>query len=100
MNLGRTGIWLRTDAMSATETARFAQRIEELGYSALWIPEILGRHPFAQASWLLASTHRLIVATGIANILPRAAYVTAAAQKTLAEQSDTPIYQPRFLPGW
>ena len=94
MKLGPMGVWLRTDAMTAAETARFAGRIEELGYSALWIPEILGRHPFAQAAWLLASTKRLIVATGIANILSREAYVTAAAQKTLAEQSDG-----RFLLG-
>ncbi len=79
---------------SATRPFGFLKSWVELGYSALWIPEILGRHPFAQASWLLASTHQLIVATGIANILSRPAYVTAAAQKTLAEQSDG-----RFLLG-
>ena len=46
------------------------------------------------ASWLLAKTERLIVATGIANIYARDPAATAAAQKTLAEQSGG-----RFLLG-
>ncbi len=94
MNLGSTGVWIVTDGLTAEQTAEFAQRVEELGYSVLWYPEIFGRHSFVQASWLLARTRTLIVASGIANIYAREAFATASAQKTLAEQSGG-----RFLLG-
>ncbi|MBM4337675.1 MAG: TIGR03620 family F420-dependent LLM class oxidoreductase, partial [Deltaproteobacteria bacterium] len=81
-------------ALTAAQAAEAAQRIESLGYGAFWIPEAIGRHPFAHAAWLLAKTERLVVATGIANIYARDAAATAAAQKTLAEQSGG-----RFLLG-
>ena len=94
MQLGKLGVWYFTEMLSAAQSAEAAQRIESLGYGAFWIPEAIGRHPFAHAAWLLAKTERLIVATGIANIYARDAAATAAAQKTLAEQSGG-----RFLLG-
>ena len=94
MDLGPTGVWHFTDGASATAAAQTAQRIEALGYGALWIPETIGRHPFAHAAWLLANTAKLIVATGIASIYHREPGVTLAAQHTLAEQSGN-----RFLLG-
>jgi probable F420-dependent oxidoreductase len=94
MQLGKLGVWYFTETLPAAQSAEAAQRIESLGYSAFWIPEAIGRHPFAQAAWLLAKTERLVVATGIANIYARDAAATAAAQKTLAEQSGG-----RFLLG-
>jgi len=94
MRLGPIGVWYFTESLSAGQSAEMAQRIEALGYSALWFPEAVGRHPFAQAAWLLAKTERLIVATGIANIYARDPTASASAQKTLAEQSNG-----RFLLG-
>jgi probable F420-dependent oxidoreductase len=94
MRLGPLGVWYFTESLTARESAEMAARVEALGYSALWIPEALGRHAFAQASWLLAKTERLVVATGIANIYARDPAATASAQKTLAEQSGG-----RFLLG-
>ena len=94
MQLGKLGVWYFTETLTAAQSAEAAQRIESLGYGAFWIPEAIGRHPFAHAAWLLAKTERLIVATGIANIYARDAAATAAAQKTLAEQSGG-----RFLLG-
>jgi probable F420-dependent oxidoreductase len=94
MELGKLGVWYFTDGMSAPAAAATAQRIEELGYGALWIPETVGRNPFVHASWLLANTTKLVIATGIANIYHREPGVTMAAQKTLAEQSGN-----RFLLG-
>jgi probable F420-dependent oxidoreductase len=94
MQLSRIGVWYFTESLTAAQAAEAAQRIESLGYGALWIPEAFGRHPFAHAAWLLAKTERLIVATGIANIYARDAAASAAAQKTLAEQSNG-----RFLLG-
>ena len=39
MKLGTTGVWYFTETMPAPQAAEFAQRIESLGYSTLWIPE-------------------------------------------------------------
>ena len=94
MELGKLGVWYFLDGLPAAAAAETAQRIENLGYSALWIPETVGRHPLVHASWLLANTSKLIVATGIANIYHREPGVTLAAQMTLAEQSGN-----RFLLG-
>ena len=94
MHPGKLGVWFFTDRLRATQAATAARRMEDLGYSALWIPETMGRDPFAHAAWLLANTQRLVVATGIANIYHREPGVTMQAQKTLAEQSGN-----RFLLG-
>jgi len=94
MDLSKLGVWFFTDAMAAPIAADTAKRIEDLGFSALWIPETVGRNPFVHAAWLLANTTSLIIATGIANIYHREPGVTLAAQNTLAEQSDN-----RFLLG-
>ena len=50
MKLGELGVWYFLDGMPAAVAAAAAKRIESLGYSALWIPETIGRHPFVQAS--------------------------------------------------
>ena len=94
MELGKIGVWQFLDALPASRAAEAAKRFEGLGYSALWIPETLGRHPFVQASYLLANTSSLVLATGIANIYHREPGVTKAAQMSLAEQSGN-----RFLLG-
>jgi len=94
MELGKVGVWSFPDRLPAPEAARFAQRVEALGYSALWLPEAVGRDPFASAAWLLANTENLVLATGIASIYARDANAMKAAQMTLAEQSGG-----RFLLG-
>lgn len=94
MQLGKLGVWYFLDGQPAAQAAAMAQRIEQLGYSALWIPETVGRHPFVHAGWLLSQTTKLVLATGIASIYHREPGVTLAAQNTLAEQSGN-----RFLLG-
>lgn len=94
MDIGRLGVWYFLEGLPAPVAAEAAQRIEALGYGALWIPETLGRHPLVHAGWLLANTSKLVLATGIANIYHREPGVTLAGQKTLAEQSGG-----RFLLG-
>jgi hypothetical protein len=71
MELGKLGVWVSMDSMTAAAAAAFAKRVEEWGYAALWIPESRGRNALTHSSWLLANTQRLIVATGIANIYAR-----------------------------
>lgn len=87
MELGKLGVWYFLDGKTAPEAAEFARRIESLGYSALWIPETIGRHPFVLAGWLLANTDRLVLATGIANIYARDAGASMAGARSLAELS-------------
>jgi probable F420-dependent oxidoreductase len=87
MQLGKMGVWYFFDGLPATAAAEAAKRVESLGYSALWVPETVGRDPFVHASWLLANTSKLVIATGIANIYHREPGVMMQAQKTLAEQS-------------
>ena len=45
--LGRLGVWTWFDMMPAAKAAETAKKIEEWGYSALWLPEAVGRDPFA-----------------------------------------------------
>lgn len=94
MDIGKLGVWTFFDALTAPVAAQAAKRIEALGYGALWIPEAVGRHPFVLASWLLANTDKLVIATGIANIYHREPGVTLAGQNSLNEQSSG-----RFLLG-
>src|SRR5260370_32544287 len=94
MELGKLGVWISMDGMTATAAAAFAKRVEERGYAALWIPESRGRNALVHSSWLLANTQRLIVATGIANIYARDPMAMANGQRGLAEQS-----AGRFLLG-
>jgi hypothetical protein len=38
MELGKLGVWISMDGMSAAAAAGFARRVEEWGYAALWLP--------------------------------------------------------------
>jgi probable F420-dependent oxidoreductase len=82
---GEVGLWSSDlNALPAPQAREAAAEIEELGYSALWFGEALGREAFTNASMLLSATNRLVVATGIANIFVRDAWATNAAAKTIA----------------
>jgi probable F420-dependent oxidoreductase len=94
MKLGKLAVWSSTDTFTASAAAEFAHKVESWGYSALWLPEAVGRNVLVHASWLLAKTSRLIVATGIANIYARDAMAMASARIALNEQSGG-----RFLLG-
>ena len=85
MDLGKIGVWTWLDHLSAVEAAAFATRAESWGYSALWLPEAVGRDPFALISYLAARTERIILATGIANIYARDPMATKALWKTVSE---------------
>ena len=86
-DLGRLGIWSWMDNGSFSEAAEFAQRIEKMGYGALWLPEAVGRDPFVTITHLAGATSRLYLATGIANIYARDAMAMAAIRNSLNELS-------------
>jgi probable F420-dependent oxidoreductase len=94
MDIGKIGIWFFLDAMSAAQTVEFVRMAEKLGYGAMWIPEAVGRDPFAHIGYLAAHTEKIVFATGIANIYARDPISMSAASKTVAEASGG-----RFLLG-
>ena len=94
MQLGKLGVWASLDTMTAGEAQAFAQSLERRGYQTLWMPESRGRNVLVTASWLLAGTTRLNIASGIANIYARDAMAAANAHRGLNEQSGG-----RFLLG-
>ncbi|WP_157253704.1 TIGR03620 family F420-dependent LLM class oxidoreductase [Nonomuraea typhae] len=93
--LGRVGIWAGDfDTLPAAGIRHAAATIEDLGYGALWLPELMGREAIAQAAILLAATRRITVAAGMTDIYARDAVTAAAAQRTLDE-----AFPGRFLLG-
>ena len=80
--------------MASDQAIAFAEKVENLNYSSLWLPETTGRDPFSHIAMLLSNTEHLIFATGIANIHHRHPGVTKQAAATLAEMSSN-----RFILG-
>ncbi len=92
---GTIGLWtFAHEFVEPRACGEFAKKIEDLGYSALWFPELIGREAFTSAALLLAGTSSLVVGTGIASIYGRDALATAAAGRTLASVSSN-----RFIAG-
>lgn len=94
--LGRVGAWsFALETLTAAEEREAVRRIEDLGYPAVWVPEaVTSREIFSHASWLLASTERMVVASGIANIWARDAVAMANGWRML-----TDAYPGRFVLG-
>ncbi len=85
MDLAGTGLWsgeLRYG--DPTAAADSAAELDELGYTALWIPDVTG-DVFTPINNLLGATKRTTVATGILNLWMTSAADTAAGYaKTVA----------------
>ena len=95
IDLGRVGIWTGLlDQVPSSRAVELAAELEELGYGALWYPEVLGRDPFVVAALLLPGTSSIKAATGIANVYARDPMTTANAQRTVDE-----AFPGRFLLG-
>ncbi|WP_406205442.1 TIGR03620 family F420-dependent LLM class oxidoreductase [Streptomyces sp. NBC_01017] len=86
MNLGTFGIYtFDFEHQPATQVRDSAQELEERGWRALWVPEVGGREALTHAGFLLASTERLHVVNGIAQIWSREARATYGASALLAD---------------
>jgi probable F420-dependent oxidoreductase len=85
--LGRVGAWsFDVERLSASAARDYVQGLEGLGITVLWIPEALGsKEVFAHAGLLLASSERIVIATGIANIWARDATAMANGARALSE---------------
>ncbi len=85
--LGRTGVWGHLDTLSAPDLRAYAQRVEELGYTALWVPETVGREPFVLSAILAEATDSITIGTSIVNIWGRDPQAARMAALTLQEAS-------------
>jgi probable F420-dependent oxidoreductase len=92
--LGRVGIWAPELRFGdPAETAEAAAELEELGFGALWIPDVGG--PVLEAvEHLLRSTRRATIATGILNVWMHGAGEVAAGHERLDRE-----HGGRFLLG-
>jgi probable F420-dependent oxidoreductase len=84
--LAPIGIWTGSlDAVPAAQAQELAAELEELGYAAIWLPEVAGRDVMVHLALLLSATERLVGATGIANIYARDAVTMVGGVKGLTE---------------
>jgi probable F420-dependent oxidoreductase len=94
MDLAGVGVWssqLRFGDPS--ESADAAAELDELGFTALWIPDV-GGPVFDAVGHLLAATKRAVIATGILNLWMHAASDVAESYAALIGQ-----HGDRFLLG-
>jgi probable F420-dependent oxidoreductase len=94
MDLSGVGIWssqLRYG--NPAESAEAAAELEDLGYTALWIPDV-GGPVLDSVAHLLASTEHTVIATGILNLWMHEPSEVAASYASL-----TQTHGERFLLG-
>ncbi|MGA9159606.1 MAG: TIGR03620 family F420-dependent LLM class oxidoreductase [Actinomycetota bacterium] len=94
--LGRVGVWsFALESLPAAEEREAVAEIESLGYGAIWVPEAVeSREVFGHAAWILSSTERVVVASGIANIWARDPSAMANGWRMLSD-----AYPGRFVLG-
>ncbi|MFE2069585.1 TIGR03620 family F420-dependent LLM class oxidoreductase [Streptomyces sp. NPDC059467] len=86
LDLGTFGVYtFDFEAQSAARIRESVQELEEQGWRAVWIPELLGRDAFTHAGYLLSCTERLSVVNGIAQIWSRGARWAYGAGLLLAD---------------
>jgi probable F420-dependent oxidoreductase len=91
----RVGLWtMALDALPWTTAQAALRNADEQGWRSLWLPESFGREVLSLATACLASTQRITIATGIANVWARDPLALAAGQRFLCE-----AYPGRFLLG-
>jgi probable F420-dependent oxidoreductase len=94
MNLAGFGIWSSQLRYGDTgEVAEAAAELEEIGFSALWIPDV-GGAVLDSVDNLLSATKQAVIATGILNLWMHEPADVAARYAQL-----TDVYGERFLLG-
>ncbi|WP_037304794.1 TIGR03620 family F420-dependent LLM class oxidoreductase [Amycolatopsis orientalis] len=95
--LGPVGVWLPLGMAHPAPEEELAaiRRLEELGYRTVWAGEGPGsRELFAHSGITLASTARVVIGTGIANIWSRTGRTAHSGARTLAH-----AFPGRFVLG-
>jgi probable F420-dependent oxidoreductase len=88
--IGRIGVWAGPiGQLPASDERTALARLEAAGFGALWVAESpVGREALSHAALLLASSERMMIATGIANIWARDALAAINGANTLNEAFD------------
>jgi probable F420-dependent oxidoreductase len=84
-HLGPLGVWGHLDSLDADAVCAYARRVDELGFAALWVPETVGREPFALLGMLAGETRSMLIGTSIVSIWGHDAQTTRMAALTLSE---------------
>src|SRR5580698_1344011 len=80
------GVWTGAlDYVPTSGVRELASELEELGFGAVWLPEVAGRDPFVTLTHLLSATERIVGATGIMNIWARDAIAMSCGVRALTE---------------
>ena len=86
LDLGKFGVWtFQFEDRPAAQMRDAIQELEGQGWQAFWIPELLGREALTHAGFLLASTERMHIVNGIAQIWSREAKWTYGGALLLAD---------------
>lgn len=81
------GVWGHLDSLPVGRLIAYARRVEELGFSALWVPDVVGREPFTTLGVLAGATERIALGTSIVSIWGRGPQAARMAALTLQEAS-------------
>jgi probable F420-dependent oxidoreductase len=84
-DLGRLGLWGHLDSLPIEDARAYARRADELGFGTLWVPETVGREPFALLGLLAGETTQMRLGTSIVSIWGHDAQTTRMAALTLQE---------------
>jgi probable F420-dependent oxidoreductase len=80
------GVWTGAlDYVPTSGVRELASELEELGFGAVWLPEVAGRDPFVTLTHVLSATERIVGATGIMNIWARDAIAMSCGVRALTE---------------
>ena len=86
LDLGTFGIYtFDHEVQPAARIRESVQELEEQGWRALWIPELLGRDALTHAGFLLSCTEQMRIVNGIAQIWSRGARWAYGAALLLAD---------------
>ena len=75
------------DPWSWRDFVELATTVEEMGFSALFLPEIAGREAFSSLAALAGETSSIELGTGVVTSVARRPLITAMAAATVDERS-------------
>src|SRR5512145_1785749 len=94
MDIRKLGVLGFMDFLSGAESVEFARAVDRLGYSVLWLPDVMGREIFSFCTYILSRTERVVIGTGVAIPYAYEPIVTASATRMLGE-----LFPDRFILG-
>lgn len=84
-DLGPIGAWGHLDTLPAAVLRDHVRRVAALGYGALWVPETVGREPFALLGAVAEAAEGMWLGTSIVGIYGHDAMTTKMGAQTLHE---------------